>query len=168
MFRIYDLPLLHGRIGMSAMPGRQGDYRDDLTVLLAWHPTLVLTLTSEIELEAAGAETLPEDLARAGVLWRHLPVCDFRAPSARSTLEWSAISIEAGAVVGVRGRVLAHCFGGCGRAGMALMRLMVEAGEAPDKALERLRAVRPCAVQSAAQEDWAAGRLSPEHSTAAE
>ena len=48
-----------------------------------------------------------------------------------------------------------HCFGGCGRSGMAALRLMVEAGEDADEALERLRAVRPCAVETDAQLRWA-------------
>ena len=39
---------------------------------------------------------------------------------------------------------------------MALMRLMVEAGEDADEALERLRAARPCAVEREAQRAWAA------------
>ena len=47
-----------------------------------------------------------------------------------------------------KGRVLIHCMGGCGRSGMAALRLMIEAGEAPGAALERLRAVRPCAVET--------------------
>ncbi len=34
-------------------------------------------------------------------------------------------------------------------------RLMVEAGEAGDRALARLRAVRPCAVETEAQMGWA-------------
>lgn len=54
------------------------------------------------------------------------------------------------------GKVLAHCRGGCGRSGMAVLRLMVELGEAPDVALARLRDARPCAVETQAQLDWAA------------
>ncbi len=38
---------------------------------------------------------------------------------------------------------------------MAVLRLMVEAGEDPDAALARLRAVRPCAVETGAQLTWA-------------
>ncbi len=38
---------------------------------------------------------------------------------------------------------------------MAVLRLMVEVGEAPEAALARLRAVRPCAVETEAQRDWA-------------
>jgi len=55
------------------------------------------------------------------------------------------------------GKVLVHCMGGCGRSGMAVLRLMVETGEPPHSALSRLRAARPCAVETDAQFDWAVG-----------
>jgi protein-tyrosine phosphatase len=126
-----------------------------MATIIAWRPAMVLTMTTEIELEAAGAEALPDDLARAGVVWRHLPVTDFRAPCASVASFWPGVSAEARQVMAAGGRVLVHCYGGCGRSGMALMRLMVDAGEAPDAALERLRAVRPCAVETAAQFGWA-------------
>jgi hypothetical protein len=41
---------------------------------------------------------------------------------------------------------------------MAILRLLVEMGEQPEEALQRLRAVRPCAVETDAQFDWAANR----------
>ena len=47
--------------------------------------------------------------------------------------------------------------GGCGRSGTAVLRLMVEAGEEASVALGRLRAVRPCAVETPEQFAWAAG-----------
>jgi hypothetical protein len=40
---------------------------------------------------------------------------------------------------------------------MIALRLMVEDGEAPDAALARLRAARPCAVETNAQMRWATG-----------
>jgi protein-tyrosine phosphatase len=54
------------------------------------------------------------------------------------------------------GSVLMHCYGGRGRSGMALTRLMVESGETPAAALARLRQVLPEAVETAAQAAWAA------------
>lgn len=157
MFQISGLPLLAGQVGLCPLPGRYGDYEGDLDKILAWRPQILLTLTSDIELEAAGAEALSADLAAAGVAWRYLPVCNFRAPCAITAADWPAVSREALAVLAQGGRVLAHCYGGQGRAGMALMRLMVDAGETPEIALERLRAVQPCAVESAAQFAWAGG-----------
>lgn len=155
MFEISDLPLARGRIGICPLPGRWGDYAGDLLRVLAWKPAMVFTLTTEPELEVGGAERLPGDLSAAGVKWRHLPVGDFRTPSASVEALWPVVSAEAQTVLGAGGGVLAHCYGGCGRSGMALLRLMVDMGEAPDAALARLRSVRPCAVETAGQYAWA-------------
>ena len=72
---------------------------------------------------------------------------------------WPELSALAHDELAQGGRVLAHCFGGCGRSGMVLMRLMVEAGEDADPALARLRDVRSCAVEAKAQRIWAAAPM---------
>lgn len=155
MFSIADVPLGAGRIGLCPLPGRSGDYGGDIAALLDWRPDIVLTLVSEIELEAGGAEDLARDLRGAGCTWWHLPITDFRTPCNGTAALWPAFSAEARAVLSRGGRVLAHCYGGCGRSGMALLRLMIESGEDPNDALARLRRVRPCAVETAAQAGWA-------------
>ena len=68
---------------------------------------------------------------------------------------WPEVSALAAGILSSGGGVLAHCYGGCGRSGMAVLRLMVEAGEDAQAALIRLRAVRPCAVETEAQLAWA-------------
>lgn len=156
MFEIAEVRLGNGWLGISPMPGRSGAYERDLSAILRWDANLVLTMTTAPELERVGAMGLADDLAAAGVQWRHLPIPDFGAPPPETADLWPEASAAAHAVLGVGGRVLAHCYGGCGRSGMALMRLMVEAGEDADRALERLRAVRPCAVEREAQRAWAA------------
>jgi protein-tyrosine phosphatase len=156
MFTICDLPLGPGRIGLCPLPGRWGDYDGDLARVLDWRPDLVLSLITENEFEVCEVADLPADLALACVAWRHLPVRDFRQPSPATLEAWSALSAEARRILDRGGRVLVHCFGGCGRSGMVLMRLMVEAGEVPEEALARLRAVRPCAVETPGQFAWAA------------
>ncbi len=154
MFQIAQLPLGAGRIGLCPLPGRSGDYVADLAAILDWKPALVVSLVTEIELEAGGAETLGADLAAAGIAWRHLPITDFRAPCASTAALWPALSSEAQATLAAGGSVLMHCYAGCGRSGMALARLMVENGEAADAAVARLRAVKPAAVETAAQAAW--------------
>jgi protein-tyrosine phosphatase len=96
---------------------------------------------------------LPADLAAAGVGWLHLPIPDFGTPSAALRAIWPETSAR------LRGspRLLVHCMGGCGRSGMIALRLMIEAGEAPEPALTRLRDARPCAVETKAQLRWAFG-----------
>ncbi|WP_240335464.1 phosphatase domain-containing putative toxin [Pseudotabrizicola algicola] len=155
---IAEIPALGGTLALCPMPGRQGDYAGDLATLLAWRPALVLTMTSRLELASKGAGSMPADLAAAGVAWRHLPVPDFGTPRADTAALWPQISSEARALLADGGRVLAHCMGGCGRSGMAVLRLLVDGGEDPETALPRLRAARRCAVETKAQQRWASAR----------
>lgn len=152
---IAEIPALGGTLALCPMPGRTGDYAGDLAVLLAWQPALVLTMTSKLELATKSAGSLPADLQAAGIHWLHLPVPDFGTPKPETAAIWPEASARARAILGAGGRVLAHCMGGCGRSGMAVLRLLADAGEDPDTALTRLRAARPCAVETKAQQRWA-------------
>lgn len=156
-FGIFPVKVGKGQVALSPIPGRSGSYENDLSVVLHWAPDLVFTMTTPPELDRMGATWFGDDLAAAGVGWVHLPIEDFGAPDAQVARAWEGASREAAAVLAKGGRILIHCFGGCGRSGMAALRLMVEAGELPTDALERLRTVRPCAVETDAQFDWAAG-----------
>lgn len=155
-WRISELRCRAGWLGIAPVPGRSGSYEADLTALMLWEPSLVLSMTTTAELASAGAGGLGEDLAALGIHWRHLPVPDLGAPPDETAALWPAAAAQAHDLLGKGGRVLAHCFGGCGRSGMALLRLMVEAGENADPALARLRDARPCAVETEAQRAWAA------------
>lgn len=154
-FEIAALPLGTGLIAICQMPGRNGSYAADLAVLLGWSPDLVITMTPDDERHARGAQSLPQDLAARGVGWLSLPVADFGVPSDATLQLWPAAAARVTAVLSQGGRVLVHCMGGCGRSGMAILRLMIEMGEAPAPALMRLRAVRPCAVETEDQYLWA-------------
>ncbi|MDD9979303.1 MAG: protein phosphatase [Boseongicola sp.] len=145
---ISELVCGNGWLGISPIPGRHGRYEENLSQILLWKPSLVLTMTTSSELERVGASSLGSDLTHVGVEWRHLPIIDFGAPASDIAERWSETSNRAHEMLANGGKVLAHCFGGCGRSGMAVMRLMVEAGENADPAIERLRDVRPCAVET--------------------
>lgn len=155
-YTISEVPLEGGTLGIAPIPGRGGALAADVNAILRWGADMVLTMTTMDELRYVGSETLGEDLRAAGVAWRHLPVPDFGAPPDDTMALWPEASATAHRLLGDGGKVMAHCFGGCGRAGMALMRLMVEAGEDADPALARLRDARPCAVERDSQRAWAA------------
>ena len=123
----------------------------DLARLIKWRPALVISMTPLAEL----VQDLPCDLAAAGVAWLHLPVADFGVPEAATGLLWPKAQSAALDHLRAGNRVLVHCHGGCGRSGMACLRLMIAAGERADTALARLRAVRSCAVETRAQMAWA-------------
>ncbi|MGB7263485.1 MAG: protein phosphatase [Albidovulum sp.] len=155
---IHEVPAGGGRLALCRMPGRDGDYRADLNAVLRWAPAMVVSMATEPEMKSHGATTFGSDLAAAGIGWRHLPVDDFEADSAALRSGWAAVEAVALDLLRAGQGVLVHCKGGCGRSGMAVMGLMVAAGEEPDAALARLRTVRPCAVETDAQERWAACR----------
>ncbi len=156
---ISELQCGEGWLGIAPIPGRGGDYFADFTKLLRWEPALVLTMVTDPELQRVGAETLGEDLSALEIGWRHLPVDDLGAPPSETASLWPEVSAEAHRMLGKGGKVLAHCYGGCGRSGMAVMRLMVEAGEDAEPALERLRGARACAVETEGQRAWAANPM---------
>lgn len=152
---MHALPVAGGILALSPLPGASGDYPGDMALVREWRPGLVISLVTEVELVAHGARRLGADIQDSGTRWAHLPVADFGAPDAAFDAGWPAVSAQArGALLGA-GRVLVHCRGGCGRSGMVALRLMIEAGEAPDEALPRLRAVRGCAIETEGQMAWA-------------
>lgn len=142
-----------GQIALSPMPGRYGSFEDDLSTVLRWAPDLVMSMTPQTELDRVGAGGFGADLQAVGVEWRHLPIVDFGAP--QDDAMWANASIKGAGVLARGGKILIHCFGGCGRSGMAALRLMIEAGEDPETALARLRSVRSCAVETDDQKAWA-------------
>ncbi|MDE0968148.1 MAG: protein phosphatase [Octadecabacter sp.] len=154
-FAIHPLDVGGGQVALSPIPGRFGSYNFDLTTILHWAPDLVLTMTTQSELDCMGASGFGDDLEVVGVAWRHLPIVDFAAPVAEAENAWGEVLTLSVNILAQGGRILTHCFGGCGRSGMVALRLMIETGETPEGALKRLRKTRPCAVETDAQQRWA-------------
>jgi len=153
-FTIARLPVGRGKLGLCPMPGIGGDYAADFRTILRWTPTLVVSLTEPAEMAALDID-LGADLSHAPPDWVGLPIGDFGIPDAAATARWAGLESRVTAQLAAGHRVLFHCKSGCGRSGMAVLRLMVLHGEAPDIALARLRAVRLCAVETRAQHIWA-------------
>lgn len=148
-FAIYELPVGFGVMALCPMPGRAGDYAGDLAAVLAWSPDLVVSVVEPHEF----AGPLVDDLRELQCRWIHVSTLDFDVPADDAV--WSDAATQIATVLKDGGRVLVHCMGGCGRSGMAVLRTMIAVGEQPDVALARLRAVRPCAVETGAQMIWA-------------
>jgi len=153
-FQIVTIPL-GGRIGICPLPGRGGDLAGDLEAIAAWRPALVVSMTEATEMAALGVADLPARLGQAGIAWRHFPIVDFGTPAPDALPAWSPLSAESHAALDQGEGVLLHCRGGLGRSGMIALRLMVERGEEPEAALARLRQIRPGAVETEEQREWA-------------
>ncbi|MFD1327170.1 phosphatase domain-containing putative toxin [Mycoplana ramosa] len=144
-----------GRIGLSRIPGRTGEYASDLQAIADWEANSVISMTDWVEMEARGCSDLGARLAERDIAWFHLPIRDFAGPGGLAEAKWPQYSAELHEILDRGGAVLAHCHGGHGRAGMVALRLLVERGEDPGIALRRIRAVRPGAVQTEGQYRWA-------------
>ncbi|MCE8553141.1 dual specificity protein phosphatase family protein [Ruegeria pomeroyi] len=156
---LYALQVGGGTLAICQLPGRSGDYSGDVDLIGSWAPGLVISMTTEVEMLQHGARNFGADIQSRACRWAHLPVDDFGVPGRDAEISWKAISKSARHALRGGGRVLIHCKGGCGRSGMAALRLMIETGEEPKAALAHLRSVRSCAVETDAQMDWAlAGR----------
>lgn len=158
-FVIYALPVAGGILGIAPLPGRGGRWADDLAHLKDWKPALVITMTTPSEQVSHGLSDMGVDIQDSGTRWIHFPVEDLGTPLQDQIEDWHVASKTALSALQGGGRVLIHCFGGCGRSGMAALRLMIEAGDAAEEALRRLRAVRPCAVETEEQMQWALSGL---------
>lgn len=152
---VHALTVGGGTLALASLPGRGGDYRGDLEVFREWKPGIVLTLVTEAELAEVGGAAIGNDIQSMASRWCHLPIRDFDTPGEAFMARWPDASRQVRRALKGGGRVIVHCKGGCGRSGMVALRLMVECGEDRFTALNRLRALRDCAVETKEQLAWA-------------
>ena len=154
-FRISTLEIDGGaRLGIAPLPGRFGDALADLAVLARWRPDIVLSMTVEDEMARHNMGDLAGMLEAMGIEHAPFPIRDFGVPE--GVAGWPELAPRLHRLLDRGGAVLAHCYGGHGRSGMVLLRLMVERGRDAHEALASLRQRRPGAVETEAQFVWAA------------
>jgi ADP-ribosyl-[dinitrogen reductase] hydrolase len=151
----------HGLIGITFCPGKQqvaaytGDWaRDlatDLDAIAVWNAAAVVTLVEEHELASLGVAALGEGVRERHMVWHHLPIRDVGTPGEAFEDAWARVGESLRGMLRSGANVLVHCKGGLGRAGLVAARLLVELGMAPDEAVRQVRAVRPGAIETAAQ-----------------
>ncbi|RRH73443.1 phosphatase domain-containing putative toxin [Falsigemmobacter faecalis] len=143
------LEVAGGRLSLSPLPAAEG-----LAGLASAGAGCLLSLTEPEEEARAGLADLGERAALAGLRHLRLEIRDFDVPQGDCGVLQQALAHLRGG-----GHLALHCMGGCGRSGMIALRLMRMAGEEGQVALARLRAVRPCAIETGAQMAWALAPL---------
>jgi ADP-ribosyl-[dinitrogen reductase] hydrolase len=153
-----------GRVGVTFCPGKYDQHamsggwdRDlgvDLDAIRDWGAAAVVTLVEPKELTLLRVERLGEEVARRNMQWFHLPIVDVSIPDQRFEQEWDAAGEKLRSMLRNGSDVLVHCRGGLGRAGTIASRLLIELGMPPKTAIERVRAVRPGAIETRAQEEY--------------
>ena len=153
----------YGRIGVTLCPGKkypwglagnwERDLDPDLDRISRWGATAVVSLITWEEIRDLEVQNLSRAVADRHMEWWHLPIPDGQPPGPEFEKAW----VHAGAAIRDRLRlgfdVLVHCKGGLGRAGTVAARLLVEFGERPDDAIDRVREARsPNALETRDQE----------------
>ena len=154
----------NGRIGTTFCPGKHDpramtgpwdrDMHTDLAAIADWGAVALVTLMESHELDLLGVSGLGDAVLAQGMSWYHLPVQDVSVPNIAFEAQWA----DAGSVLRTQllsgQSIVVHCRGGLGRTGIVAARLLIELGEKPVTALERVRAARPGAVETAEQEKY--------------
>ena len=151
-----------GRVGITFCPGKYDpcghsgawdrDLAIDLDAVRDWGATAVVTLLEPKELCLLRVERLGEEVLRRSMLWFHLPIVDVSIPDKQFEQKWEDAGKDLRSMLRHRQDLVVHCRGGLGRAGIIAARLLIELGVEPKSAITRVRAVRPGAIETLAQE----------------
>lgn len=153
-----------GSIGLTLCPGKvdhtsaggawERDLQADVAVIRDWGASSVLTLLEAHEFDLLKVQGLPEAVRDVGMVWNHTPIPDVSTPGRAFDAAWRTIGPRLVEQLRHGQFVVVHCRGGLGRAGMIAARLITIMGDDPRKAIERVRAARPGAIQTTAQEAY--------------
>lgn len=107
------------------------------------------------EFDLLGVPDLPDRVSATGMSWAHLPIRDVDVPEDAFDAVWPELFLDLSRRLHAGERVPLHCRGGLGRTGLVAALLLIEEGVAPEKAIRAVRAARPGAIETRAQEDYA-------------
>ena len=157
-----ETALWPGHLGLTLAPGKKGpsatgeilhdrDLEADLTRLRQHYGTQVLVSLLELdEARKYGLETYDAQAEDLGIDVLHHSIPDADVPRNAATFAEFADEVMNRLLNGET--VVAHCLGGLGRAGTLAACLLVQAGMTPQQGVELVRAARPGAIETPAQE----------------
>ncbi|MEP6868808.1 MAG: ADP-ribosylglycohydrolase family protein [Novosphingobium sp.] len=153
-----------GKIGLTFCPGKKQngamtgawdrDLELDFAMIDRWNAAAFVTLIEEHEMERLGVPRLGNAVKDGHMIWYYLPIRDASIPDRLFEQTWQASGAELRAMLRDGFKVLVHCKGGLGRAGLVASRLLIELGMDPAYAVKAVRAVRPGAIETTAQFDY--------------
>lgn len=149
-----------GRIGLTIAPGKKdGSWDRDLGADLArlrdeYGCGVLVSLLEAHEYEMLEIADLFQRARALGIRTVHFPIEDAGAPPRDAMAGFGELVAEIVAVARAGETVVIHCRGGLGRTGTVAAACLVARGHKADDAIARVRAVRPGAIETRAQEDF--------------
>ena len=158
-----DIPGVPGTIGITLCPGKvqseaasgswERDLLVDIQVVKSWGATVWLNLLTTTEMLDLKVEDLEVAVKGSGIRYYCLPIEDGDIPDGIFEKSWETAGAQLREELLRGGKILIHCKGGLGRSGMIAARLIVELGAmTPEEAIRQVRASRPGAIETRAQE----------------
>lgn len=151
-----------GVVGITFCPGKkQGDAKlgswdrelaADLDVVRQWGATTVMSLIEDHEITTLQVQNLGSEVLARGMEWQHLPIADVSVPDQRFEAGWMTSRDRVLGRLRAGERVVVHCKGGLGRAGMISARILIELGVPAELAITIVRRARPHAIETPEQE----------------
>ncbi len=153
-----------GLIGITFCPGKCGpsisgyqwerSLSADLDVIAQWAPSAMVTLIEDHEFRLLKVEAMEHTVRQLGMDWMHLPIRDVDVPDLRFESGWQSAGPSLHARLEAGERVATHCRGGIGRTGLVAALILVERGWSGEAAIRHVRAARPRAIETRAQERY--------------
>jgi protein-tyrosine phosphatase len=152
---------LAGRIGLTIAPGKRDgplwdrDLDTDLGRLREEYKcNLLVSLMEPHEYDWLGIADLFERASEHGIDTIRFPIEDASVPSPEEMPRFAELIQQILSAAGAGKTVVIHCRGGLGRSGTIAAACLVALGHPPAQAIERVRDVRPGAVETFTQEQW--------------
>jgi len=152
---------LAGHIGLTIAPGKKDgplwdrDLDTDLGRLRdEYKCDLLVSLMEPHEYEWLGIADLFERASAHDIDTSRFPIEDASVPSPEEMPRFAELIAQVLAAARTGKTVVIHCRGGLGRSGTVAAACLVALGHSPAQAIERVRTVRPGAVETFTQEQW--------------
>ncbi len=150
------LPLENGsNLIFTPCPGtKEVGLQVSLEQLAAAGASAILTLMPKEEMQRNAVVDMPELCAQLALQWFHLPIEDDHAPEQEFTAAWNVAKEKVHALLASGKSIAIHCKGGSGRTGLVAAQILLERGASLDEVIERVRAIRPNALQVPAHQTY--------------
>ncbi|GAB6089247.1 cyclin-dependent kinase inhibitor 3 family protein [Spirochaeta dissipatitropha] len=138
----------NGFLLLTPCPGSKGiNLESSLDQLSAAGSRMVISLMPWEELEQNGLNQMRILCARFNMQWLHLPIEDDHAPESDFEPAFMAVWPQIKLILDSNEGVSIHCKGGTGRTGLVAARILLLAGWKLEEAAEKIRKLRPNALQ---------------------
>ena len=76
-FEVTEISIGPALLGLSPLPGLNGDFPADIEEIINWKPSVIISLTEKKEMENLGMRDFHSLMANKNILWLHFPIKDF-------------------------------------------------------------------------------------------